>query len=93
MRGGYSVAAVLCLLTPALLLINRIWAIRIVQTLLVMFAVEWLRTLFHLVQHRMEYEMPWIRLAVILGVVVIFTLASGFWLRRLTVWKTKQSYT
>ena len=91
MRGGYSVAAMLCLLTPALLLFNRTWAIRIVQTMLVLFAVEWLRTLFHHVQVRMEYEMPWMRLAVILGVVVLFTLASGFWLHKLTVKETQSS--
>ena len=32
MGGGYSVAAVLCVLTPALLLVNRIWAISIALT-------------------------------------------------------------
>ena len=65
MRGGYSVAAVLCFLTPALFLLNRVGAFRIVQRLLVLFAVEWLRTMFCFVQFRMEYEMPWMRLAVI----------------------------
>ena len=83
-RGGYSAVAVLCLLTPAIFFLNRQWAVRIVQMLLILYAVEWVRTLIHLVQIRMDHGMAWMRLAVILGTVALFTLASAFWLNRLT---------
>jgi len=80
-RAGITYIAILCLLLPVLLLVNRHWSIRTMQLLLVSFALEWLRTLFNLVHIRMDYDMPWLRLAIILGIVTIFTITSAFSLR------------
>jgi hypothetical protein len=38
--------------------------------------LEWLRSLVELVQLRMEHGMPWVRLALILGIVSLLTASS-----------------
>jgi hypothetical protein len=75
-RAGFSVLALLCLLAPCLLYFTRPWSIRILQILMILSAMEWIRTLMYLVQLRQEADLPWIRLAVILGSVALFTAAS-----------------
>ena len=50
---------------------------RIIQVSLVLGALEWVRTLLSLAAIRMENDQPWIRLALILGLVSLFTLASA----------------
>lgn len=65
-----------------LLLVPRKWAARLVQVGLVLASLEWVGTLFQLVQQRQAMGMEWTRLAVILGGVALFTLLSAlvFWL-------------
>lgn len=75
-RAGASIIALICLFSPFLLLITRPWSVRIVQTLLVLSAIEWVKTLVNLAQLRLEYGLPWVRLAIILGAVIFFTLFS-----------------
>jgi len=75
-RAGFSILAVLCLLAPCLLYFTRPWSIRILQILMILSAIEWIRTLMYLVQLRQEADLPWLRLAVILGSVALFTAAS-----------------
>ncbi len=76
-RAGYSSLALLCLLTPCLLFVKRSWSIRVVQVLLLISSVEWLRTLFFLIDMRQDAGMPWTRLAFIIGGVALFTAASA----------------
>jgi hypothetical protein len=45
--------------------------------LLILAGLEWVRTTVALVSRRQEAEEPWIRLAVILGAVALFTVASA----------------
>ena len=66
----------LALLVPFVLLIRRPWAARVVQIALMIGAIEWVRTLLMLVARRQAEGEPWTRLAVILGAVAVFTLAS-----------------
>ncbi|WP_319548262.1 hypothetical protein [Desulfogranum marinum] len=47
------------------------------QVLLVLYSLEWLRTMVNLVQLRQEYGMPWVRLAIIIGGVALFTALSA----------------
>jgi hypothetical protein len=47
-----------------------------IQGALVIAAIEWIRTIYVLVSIRLEIGLPWARLAVILGAVACFTLAS-----------------
>jgi len=76
-RAGLTGLAFLALGAPTLLLIPRLWSAWIVQLLLVLSALEWARTLLKLVQLRMEMGMDWLRLALILAGVILFTLISA----------------
>ena len=76
-RAGLSLIALLCLLAPGLLYFTRPWSPRILQILLLLSAVEWVRTLVYLVQLRQNLGMDWTRLAIILGGVSLFTAASA----------------
>ncbi len=77
LRAGATFLALICLLAPCLLIFTRPWSVRLVQALLILSAVEWLRTLIHLVQLRMEMGFDWIRLAIILGGVILFSAGSA----------------
>lgn len=69
------VAASLALLV--LLAFHKPWAARTVQAALVLGALEWVLTLVHLADIRAQLGMPGMRMAIILGVVAAFTLASA----------------
>lgn len=77
LRSGATIVAFICLFANGLLFITRSWSVRIIQVLLILYAVEWIRTLINLVQLRLEHGMPWMRLAIILGGVVLFTAFSA----------------
>lgn len=72
-RSGATIIACICLFITCLLFITRPWSVRIIQMLLILYALEWLRTLVNLVQIRLEYGLPWARLALILGGIALFT--------------------
>jgi hypothetical protein len=77
-----------CLTAPLLLLLRKPWVPRLFQALLVLGALEWLRSLYALAVLRIAFEQPWARLAVILGAVALFTALSGlvFRSRGLRTW-------
>ena len=69
---------VICVPASALLMFVRTqWAVRVVQGILVLGGIEWIRTLVMLVMLRQDMGMPWVRLAVILGVVAVITISSA----------------
>lgn len=76
LRGGELVPVAICLLLPFLLLVPRPWAARVLQTGLVLGLLEWARTLIVLVELRQSMGAPWLRLAIIFGAVILFTLWS-----------------
>jgi len=76
-RAGYMPVVVLLLCAPLLLLLRKPWVPGLVQVLLLLAAAEWLRTLVAIAQLRMHTGEPWLRMAVILGAVALFTAASG----------------
>lgn len=76
-RAGLVVAAVLCLALPFLLLLRKAWVPRLLQVVLVLGALEWLRSLYVLAAMRLAFEQPWTRLAFILVAVALFTGLSG----------------
>ena len=51
-------------------------SVRVIQGILILGSLEWIRSIFVYSAKRIEYGEPWIRLAVILGAVALFTLAS-----------------
>ncbi len=76
-RAGIIVLVIGILASALLLFIRTQWAARVVQVILVLGGVEWIRTLVALVLLRQDMGRPWIRLAVILGVVALMTISSA----------------
>lgn len=77
LRAGQTALAVVLALSPLLLLVKREWVARATQLVLVLGAVEWLRTLAVFVGIRRELGEPWTRLAIILGGVALFTFGAA----------------
>lgn len=77
-RAGLIPVVVIIMFAPFLLFVPHRLIARIIQALLAISSIEWLITISRLVSMRQEMGMPWIRLALILGVVAIITFGSIF---------------
>jgi len=77
LRVGIWVFSVLCLLLPFLLFLKRPITARIFQAVLFLSALEWIRTIYILISHRIDAGQDWIRSAIILGAVTLFTLGAA----------------
>ena len=73
-EGNVMVVSVLVAL-PFTLFFNKEFVFRMLQAGLVIgvFAV-WLPTIYHIADYRLATEQPWIRMALIMSGVIIFTL-------------------
>lgn len=76
-RAEQTLLVAICAFLPLLLLVRRPWVPQVFQGVLIVGALEWLRALYMLVSMRIGFDQPWGRLAVILGVVALFTALSG----------------
>jgi hypothetical protein len=76
-RAQWWPLAVACVALIGLLCLRRPWTARLVQAVLMLGAIEWLRTLAALVATRMALGQPHLRLSVILAAVAAITLASA----------------
>ena len=77
MRYDNDAGMVACLLLVGLLFIRRAWAARVVQTALVLGALEWVLTLVRLSQARAAMGESATRMTVILCCVAAVTFASA----------------
>ena len=77
MRDGYSIVVFGLLALIALLFVRRPWVARLTQIVLLLGALEWVRTLYELLQVRAASGEPAIRMTAILGVVVVVTFCSA----------------
>lgn len=82
-RNGFVIVSVLCLLSPLLLLLRRRWIPKLIIFLLVLFALEWVRTMLSYIDEYKLQERSYDKLVVILLLVIFFTLLSSI------VFKTK----
>ena len=80
-RAGQIVLALAPLILLLLLFFRKSWVSWVIQLTLVLGAIEWLRTLVSVAQIRIEYGMPWMRMAAILGAVALFTAFSSLMFR------------
>lgn len=87
--GNLIIIGIIALLILLLLVKHKISA-RLVQLGLLLATVEWAGTAHALISYRLDYDMPWIRLSVIMCFVVLFTFASIFTFRTKTL---KERYT
>lgn len=81
LRDGSYAGVAVSLVTPAVLLARRAWAVRVVQAFLVVAAGIWTHAAIGMVQQRMLAGQPWIRLAVILGSVALVAVAGALTLQ------------
>jgi len=76
-RIGIFPLMILSPLLLFLLFIKHAWVARLLQGLLILGAIEWIRTIFLYVNIRKETGEDWTRLAIILGLVALFTVLSS----------------
>jgi len=76
-RMGLLPLVVLFVALPLLLFLRQAWVPRLLQALLLLGALEWLRALYGFAAMRIAFGEPWLRLALILGAVTLFTGLSG----------------
>ena len=76
-RANMPPAVVVSLIIPFLLLIRKPWIARSIQILLLLGALEWIRSMFGYIQVRKEIGEDWGRLAIILVTVALLTACSG----------------
>jgi len=76
-RSGQVVLTGFCVAVLFLLFLRKPWVPRLLQVLLVLGALEWLRSLYFFAAMRIAWDQPWTRLAVILGAVAMFTAISA----------------
>ncbi|WP_281646993.1 hypothetical protein [Parendozoicomonas sp. Alg238-R29] len=79
LRFGSHLAAIAIALAPCLLFFKRTWTVSLLQIGLVAGTfLVWLPTTYRLIYTRMHFEQDWIRMACILGAVMIFTLLISY---------------
>ena len=76
-RADMLPAVIVSLATPFLLLIRKPWIARSVQILLLLGALEWIRSMFGYINVRKEIGEDWGRLAIILVTVALLTACSA----------------
>lgn len=77
MRYGNSIGVIGALALIALLFVRRPWVARLMQVVLILGALEWVHTLYELVQQRAANGQPVVRMTVILGAVAAVTFCSA----------------
>jgi len=65
------------LLIPFLLFVKRAWVARLVQVFLFLGSLEWLRITVEIALRRVDAGEPWVRMAIILTFVAVFTAVSA----------------
>lgn len=75
-RANLLILMIISLLIPFALIIKSKISLRIVQITLVIYSLEWIRTMISYVAERMENGDNWLRLAIILSVVALANLLS-----------------
>lgn len=75
-RANLLILMIISLLITFVLIIKSKISLRIVQITLVIYSLEWIRTMISYVAERMENGDNWLRLAIILSVVALANLLS-----------------
>jgi hypothetical protein len=76
-RHDIPLLTLACIAAPCLLLVRRPWIPRLLRWLLVLGALEWMRTTAVLVSRRITAGEDWLRMAAILVAVATATLVSA----------------
>ena len=73
---------------PLLFLVRRPWVPRFYARLVMLASLEWVRTLVITVQERAGADEPWLRYAIIMIAVAVFTLLTALPLRSAALRRT-----
>jgi hypothetical protein len=76
-RAGNGFLMLMCLLLPFLLFVKKQWVARLFQVLLIIGGLIWIQSIVHYAKIRIAMGESWTRLAIILGVVALFTALSA----------------
>ena len=77
MRADVDIGVIGAAVMIGLLFVREAWVARLMQVVLVLGTIEWLRTSLELTQARAAQGEPYTRLAIILGAVVVATVGSA----------------
>ncbi len=77
LRDGNMPLVAASLILIGLLFVRQMWSVRIVQTALVLGALEWVWTLYSLAEVRVALGQPFLRMTLILGAVAAITFCSA----------------
>ena len=77
LREGMLLLLPLLFMMLPLLFLTKGWVARLWQVVLMLAALEWVRTAVFLASERQDAGEPWVRMAVILGATAAFTFASA----------------
>jgi hypothetical protein len=80
-RAGLAWLVPVCVALAAITFVPRRWAALAAQAALVLGALEWVRALFGFAGARVAHGRPVLRLVMILGSVLVFTLWAAWLLR------------
>ena len=88
LRAGNIPAAVTAVLAIAVVFVRRRWAAQLLQVILALATIEWIRALMNLSSQRVQRGEPWAQPGVILGSVVALTVFSLIllFMRRARAW-------
>ena len=67
------ILSIIILLSPLLFFYKKKISIIIIQIFLVIGTLEWVRATVYYIQQRIDLGVPWLRLAIILGLIIIIT--------------------
>jgi hypothetical protein len=77
LRGWHIPLVALFALLPLLLFVRKPWVARVFQIVLVVGALEWIRTTIEFTRFRLAMGEPWMRMVIILGFVALVTAVSA----------------
>ncbi len=78
LRSYGLIPMAICLFTPFLLLIKKRWSLVTLQLLTIPAALIWLLILHGIIHERIFEHRSWVASTIILGVVALFTLFTGW---------------
>ncbi|MBC8478648.1 MAG: hypothetical protein ISR91_00625 [Candidatus Delongbacteria bacterium] len=91
-RLGIITLVIVSLVLPLLLLVRHELTCRLVQLYFALGTIEWLRVLVVYTRQRQSIGEPWIRLAVILGIVALITAVVSWQVGVIAKTQDKRSF-
>ena len=77
-RNDQIIPEIVSVLMPFLLLTKKKWSWLVLSVFLSIGGIVWIFTIYNMAMLRLETGQPWLRMALILGSIVLFTFYSAF---------------